>query len=114
MPVSCCWGALGEFIFARTRMPDVVWLVAAGILAGPVSGLIPAGPLKAAIPFFGAIVRTVISVLATLSIQAGVAGAESLAPGIFAVIVLSVLVFTIGFSIVGRSPDEPAERNIGR
>ena len=34
-------GALGEFIFARTRVPDVVWLVAAGILAGPISGLIP-------------------------------------------------------------------------
>jgi hypothetical protein len=60
LPVSCCWGALGEFIFARTRMPDVVWLVAAGILAGPVSGLIPAGPLKAGIPFCGAIALTVM------------------------------------------------------
>src|SRR4029077_163740 len=53
-------GVLGEFIFARTRVPDVVWLVAAGILAGPVSGLIPAGPLTAGIPFFGAIALTVI------------------------------------------------------
>jgi potassium/hydrogen antiporter len=53
-------GALGEFIFARTRVPDVVWLVAAGILAGPVCGLIPVGPLVAAIPFFGAIALTVI------------------------------------------------------
>ena len=31
-------GALGEFVFARTGVPDVVWLVAAGILAGPVFG----------------------------------------------------------------------------
>jgi hypothetical protein len=38
----------------------------------------------------------------------GVPGAENLAPVIFAVIVLSVLVFAIGFSIVGRLPDEPA------
>jgi cell volume regulation protein A len=53
-------GALGEFIFARTRVPDVVWLVVAGILAGPVSGLIPAGLLKPSIPFFGAIALTVI------------------------------------------------------
>jgi cell volume regulation protein A len=53
-------GALGEFIFARTRVPDVVWLVAAGILAGPVFGLIPAGLLKPGIPFFGAIALTVI------------------------------------------------------
>jgi cell volume regulation protein A len=53
-------GALGEFIFARTRVPDVVWLVAAGILAGPVSGLIPARLLTSGIPFFGAIALTVI------------------------------------------------------
>ena len=53
-------GALGEFIFARTRVPDVVWLVAAGILAGPVSGLIPSGSLQPGIPFFGAIALTII------------------------------------------------------
>jgi Na+:H+ antiporter len=53
-------GALGEFIFARTRVPDVVWLVLAGILAGPISGLIPAGLLRPGIPFFGAIALTVI------------------------------------------------------
>jgi hypothetical protein len=53
----------GNMIFkgvARTRVPDVVWLVVAGILAGPVSGLIPAGLLKPGIPFFGAIALTVI------------------------------------------------------
>ena len=33
-------GALGEFVFARTGVPDVVWLVAAGILAGPVFGIV--------------------------------------------------------------------------
>ena len=53
-------GALGEFIFARTRVPDVVWLVAAGILAGPISGLVPSGLLRPGIPFFGAIALTVI------------------------------------------------------
>lgn len=53
-------GALGEFIFARTRVPDVVWLVLAGILAGPVSGLIQSGLIRPGIPFFGAIALTVI------------------------------------------------------
>jgi Na+:H+ antiporter len=53
-------GALGEFIFARTRVPDVVWLVLAGILAGPVSGLIQSGLITPGIPFFGAIALTVI------------------------------------------------------
>jgi cell volume regulation protein A len=46
-------------------------------------------------------------VLATLPMQYGIPGAENLAPAIFAAIVLSVLVFAIGFSIVGRLPDEP-------
>ena len=53
-------GAFGEFIFARTRVPDVVWLVAAGILAGPVFELISPQVLTPAIPFFGAIALTVI------------------------------------------------------
>jgi cell volume regulation protein A len=47
-------------------------------------------------------------VLSTLPVHYGVPGAENLAPFIFAVIVLSVLVFAICFSIVGRLPDEPA------
>jgi len=43
-------------------------------------------------------------VLSTLPMQFGVPAAENLAPAIFAVIVLSVLAFAIGFSIVGRLP----------
>src|SRR5262249_54793995 len=60
--ISCILllGALGEFIFARTRVPDVVWLVGAGIIAGPGLGLIPANLLTPSIPFFGAIALTVI------------------------------------------------------
>jgi potassium/hydrogen antiporter len=53
-------GAFGEFIFSRTRVPDVVWLVAAGILAGPVFELVSPQILPPAIPFFGAIALTVI------------------------------------------------------
>ena len=53
-------GALGEFIFARTRVPDVVWLVAAGIIAGPVFGLIPAVLLMLGVPFFGGVALTVL------------------------------------------------------
>src|SRR5262245_41285961 len=53
-------GALGEFIFARTGVPDVVWLVVAGILAGPVFELVQPKLLTSAIPYFGAIALTVI------------------------------------------------------
>jgi cell volume regulation protein A len=47
-------------------------------------------------------------VLATFPMHYGLPGAENLVPVIFAVIVLSVLVFAIGFTIVGRLPDDPA------
>lgn len=53
-------GALGEFIFSRTRVPDVIWLVGAGIIAGPVLHIISPDLLQPAMPFFGAIALTVI------------------------------------------------------
>jgi cell volume regulation protein A len=53
-------GAVGEFIFARTHVPDVVWLVVAGILAGPVFGVVSSKMLEPGIPIFGAIALTVI------------------------------------------------------
>jgi len=34
-------GALGEYIFNHTGIPDMIWLVATGIVAGPVSNIPP-------------------------------------------------------------------------
>ena len=53
-------GALGEFIFSRTGIPDVVWLVLAGIFAGPVFEVVSPQMLEPAVPFFGAIALTII------------------------------------------------------
>ncbi len=53
-------GALGEFIFARTGIPDVIWLVLAGIIAGPVFEVVSPRVLEPAVPFFGAIALTII------------------------------------------------------
>jgi len=53
-------GAIGEMIFARTRIPDVIWLVAAGIVAGPVFGIVSPDLLVPGVPYFGAIALTVI------------------------------------------------------
>lgn len=55
-------GALGEFIFTRTSIPDMVWLVAAGIVAGPVLKIISPDMLTPIMPFFGAI--ALIAILA--------------------------------------------------
>jgi cell volume regulation protein A len=53
-------GAIGEVIFSRTRIPDVIWLVGAGIVAGPVFGVVSPEILTPAVPYFGAIALTVI------------------------------------------------------
>jgi hypothetical protein len=44
--------------------------------------------------------------------QYGIPGAGNLAPGIFVLIVLSVLVFAIGCSIVGRLADSGSEISV--
>ncbi len=53
-------GRLGEYIFSKTSIPDMLWLVLAGILAGPVFNLIPAEILLPILPFFGAVALIII------------------------------------------------------
>ena len=53
-------GALGEFIFGKTGIPDVIWLVLAGIIAGPVLHIVSPTALRPSIPFVGAISLVVI------------------------------------------------------
>ena len=55
-------GALGEYIFTRSGIPDVIWLVAAGIVAGPMLNIIQPEMFKPIIPFFGAV--ALVSILA--------------------------------------------------
>ena len=53
-------GAVGEFVFSRTGIPDVLWLVCAGVLAGPVFGFVSPTLLQPAVPLFGALALTII------------------------------------------------------
>jgi len=53
-------GAIGEFVFEKTGIPDAIWLVAAGVLLGPVMHVVPHELLEPAIPYFGAVALTVI------------------------------------------------------
>ena len=53
-------GAVGEFVFSRTGIPDVLWLVCAGVLAGPVFGFVSPTLLQPAVPLFGAVALTII------------------------------------------------------
>jgi potassium/hydrogen antiporter len=53
-------GAVGEIIFAKTQIPDVVWLIGAGILLGPVTGTVPRETLSTISPYFAAITLIVV------------------------------------------------------
>ena len=71
-------GALGEYIFERTSIPDMVWLVAAGIVAGPILDVISPGMLQPVMPFFGAI--ALISILAGGGLKLRIAEVTEAAP----------------------------------
>ena len=45
-------------------------------------------------------------VLSTLPLQYGIAGAENLSPGVFALIVTTIVLFTVGFAVVSRISDD--------
>ncbi|VGO16646.1 K(+)/H(+) antiporter NhaP2 [Pontiella desulfatans] len=53
-------GTFAESFFEKTGLPDVVWLVGAGILLGPVFKLVSPDIIEPAVPLFGAIALTVI------------------------------------------------------
>jgi len=53
-------GAIGEIIFQRTNIPDVIWLIFAGILLGPVFGLLTKDRLNAIAPYFAALTLVVV------------------------------------------------------
>lgn len=53
-------GALGEVVFAKTRVPDVVWLIVSGWLLGPVSGVLDKAILLDIAPYFAAFALIVI------------------------------------------------------
>ncbi len=53
-------GIVGEFVFERTSVPDVVWLMLVGILLGPVFGVVRREELMAIGPYFGALTLVVV------------------------------------------------------
>ena len=54
-------GSIGGYLFTRFSIPDAIWLIGAGIVLGPILGLVRPDTLTAIAPFFGAI--TIIVVL---------------------------------------------------
>jgi potassium/hydrogen antiporter len=46
-------GIAADWLASRFRVPDVLWLIALGVIAGPVLGLLSSGPLLAIAPILG-------------------------------------------------------------
>jgi len=53
-------GSAGEIVFARTHVPDVLWLIVCGWLLGPVSGFLHEAVLLQIAPYFAAVALIVI------------------------------------------------------
>ena len=53
-------GFLGNLFFERTRIPDVLFLIGAGLLLGPVFALVAPGAVRPAMPYFGALALVII------------------------------------------------------
>ena len=53
-------GAIGEVIFAKTQIPDVVWLILAGVILGPITGLVSSEILEQISPYFAALTLIIV------------------------------------------------------
>lgn len=53
-------GAVGEMIFQRTNIPDVLWLILAGIVLGPVFHIVTREMLQSVAPYFAALTLVVV------------------------------------------------------
>lgn len=53
-------GILGEMVFDRTGIPDVVWLIAVGLLLGPITGFVSRDHLQSIAPYFGALTLVIV------------------------------------------------------
>lgn len=74
-------GALGEYIFSRSGIPDVIWLVVAGIVAGPALHIIQTEMFKPIIPFFGAV--ALVTILAGGGLKLRISEVKEAAPRAF-------------------------------
>jgi cell volume regulation protein A len=104
-------GALGEVVFRRTQIPDVIWLLLAGIVIGPVTGLVTPDDLREIAPYFGALTLVVVlfdggSQLDLKQIAGSAPRSSLLAVSTFLVTVVVVAGASMGARWLGWFPTE--------
>lgn len=90
-------GALGEFIFSRTGIPDMVWLVVFGIVAGPGLHISRPEMFEPIIPFFGAV--ALVSILAGGGAKLRISEVTQAAPRAFLLAILGFILTIVGFCL---------------
>jgi cell volume regulation protein A len=103
-------GTIGELIFRRTGIPDVVWLIAVGILLGPATGVVPRAMLETIAPFFAALTLVVVlfeggTQLKLGEIQQAAPRAAALAFATFLLSAAAMTVVSMGAASVGLLPE---------
>lgn len=103
-------GALGEIIFQRTNIPDVIWLILAGILIGPILGFVTREELNRIAPYFAALTLVVVlfeggSTLRLSELSRAAPRSSVLALVGFSFATASVCVLSMAAKLVGFLPE---------
>ena len=92
-------GAIGEIVFERTFIPDAIWLIATGVLLGPILGWVSKAELNTIAPYFAALTLVIVLFeggsrikLKELAKVAPRAGLLAILSFVFAVAVLTLVV----------------------
>ncbi len=85
----------GDVVARRYRVPDVLWLVALGVVAGPVLGLVPASTVLLVAPAVGTAVLVIIVFDAGLDLEGKI-----LRPLLASAVVFAVVTYVAGVVIV--------------
>ena len=99
-------GAVGEIIFAKTQIPDVVWLILAGAILGPITGTVSREMLEGIAPYFAALTLIVVlfeggSQLVLNDLIKAAPRASALAVLTFVITVVCVAAISMPFGALG-------------
>ena len=100
-------GFLGERIFARTGIPDVVPIMILGLIVGPILNLIDPSPLLSIAPLFGAIALLIILFHAGLNLDLYTVLKQAPKAALLAVLTFGMalgFVTAIGVFVLGLPP----------
>lgn len=102
-------GAVGEIVFRRTKIPDVLWLILVGVVLGPITGIVTRSDLGSIAPYFAALTLIVIlfeggSRLKLTELTRSAPRAAALAVVTFFLAAIAVMIISMGASAVGWLP----------